>query len=124
MINAMNEFKKTISILQQEDVLFAQLDIKIPSSTREVDDCITLLNQQCKEKEREWGYGYEFVKTGNIITYTPIRGEKQIIAKFLHSKNIEFKDFVIENISNTAKILVTLQNGEQVTYLLTKENGA
>lgn len=123
MINAMNEFKKTISILQQEDVLFAQLDIKMPSSTREVGDCIMLLNQQCKEKEREWGYGYEFVKTGSVVTYTPIRGEEQIIAKFLHSKNIEFKDFVIESISNTAKILVTLQNGEQVKYLLTKENG-
>jgi hypothetical protein len=26
--------------------------------------------------------------------------------------------------NTTAKILVTLQNGEQVTYLLTKENGA
>ena len=123
MINPMNEFKKTISTLQQEDVLFAQLDVKLPTNTREVNECIDLLNQQCKEKEREWGYGYKFVKTGNVITYEIIRDEEQIIAKFLHSKNVEFKDFVIKSISNTAKILVTLQNGDQVEYLLTKENG-
>ena len=36
----------------------------------------------------------------------------------------DIKDFVIEIISNTAEILVTLQNGETIRYRVSKDNGS
>lgn len=123
-INIVNSFKKVVSDLQQENPQFAELEIKLPTNSREIDDCLMLLNEQCKQKEREWGYGYEFTRKGSKILYKPIVGEKQKISKLLYDKQIDFKDFVIEIISNTAEILVTLQNGETIRYRVSKDNGS
>ena len=123
-INTVNSFKKVVSDLQQENPQFAELEIKLPTNSREIDDCLMLLNEQCKQKEREWGYGYEFTRKGSKILYKQIVGEKQKISKLLYDKQIDFKDFVIEIISNTAEILVTLQNGETIRYRVSKDNGS